>query len=73
MNDRQNGQQTADPQALCITLILDESASMQSCVSVARAGNCARHRCTIELAAEPRTDRKTCRLPRPALVCREDV
>jgi len=38
MNDRQNGQQTADPQPLYITLILDESGSMQSCKGAALAG-----------------------------------
>jgi Mg-chelatase subunit ChlD len=38
MNDRQNGQQAADPQPLYITLILDESGSMQSCKGAALAG-----------------------------------
>ncbi len=38
MNDRQNGQQAAGPQPLYITLILDESGSMQSCKGAALAG-----------------------------------
>lgn len=38
MNDRQNGQQAAGPQLLYITLILDESGSMQSCKGAALAG-----------------------------------
>lgn len=38
MNDRQNGQQASDPQPLYITLILDESGSMQSCKGAALAG-----------------------------------
>jgi len=38
MNDRQNGQQATDPQPLYITLILDESGSMQSCKGAALAG-----------------------------------
>jgi|CXWL01.1.fsa_nt_gi Mg-chelatase subunit ChlD len=38
MDDRQNGQQAAGPQPLYITLILDESGSMQSCKGAALAG-----------------------------------
>lgn len=38
MNDRQTGQQAADPRPLYITLILDESGSMQSCKGAALAG-----------------------------------
>ena len=38
MNDRQNGQQAADSEPLYITLILDESGSMQSCKGAAIAG-----------------------------------
>ena len=38
MNDRHNGQQAAESQPLYITLILDESGSMQSCKGAAIAG-----------------------------------
>jgi len=38
MNDGQNGQKATDPQPLYITLILDESGSMQSCKGAALAG-----------------------------------
>lgn len=38
MNDRQNGQQAADSKPLYITLILDESGSMQACKGAALAG-----------------------------------
>jgi len=38
MNDRQKGQQATGPQPLYITLILDESGSMQSCKGAALAG-----------------------------------
>ncbi len=38
MNDRPNGQQASEPQPLYITLILDESGSMQACKGAALAG-----------------------------------
>ena len=38
MNDRQKGQQASEPRPLYITLILDESGSMQSCKGAALAG-----------------------------------
>ncbi len=38
MNDRPNGQQASKPQPLYVTLIFDESGSMQSCKGAALAG-----------------------------------
>ena len=36
MNEQQNGQDINKPQALYVTLILDESGSMQECTNTAR-------------------------------------